>query len=206
MHSSTLKRRKARLESADAAARSIAMKLRALRRQRGMSINALATRAGVSVGIISQIERGNSNPSMKTLQRIRAALGVTLWDFLDPPASGKHSADPPFVRRAADRLKITVGPGKLIKELMSPQNDESLRFMLISLPPHTKTEEVLIGEGEKGGFVLSGEVELDVAGRQALLRQGDSFQFRSHQPHRLGNPADSPAQVLWIMSLVSLHL
>ncbi len=89
---------------------------------------------------------------------------------------------------------------------MSPQNDESLRFMLISLPPHTKTEEVLIGEGEKGGFVLSGEVELDVAGRQALLREGDSFQFRSHQPHRLGNPTDSPAQVLWIMSLVGLHL
>jgi transcriptional regulator with XRE-family HTH domain len=206
MHSTAVKQQKAESESPGAAAQSIAMKLRALRRQRGMSINALATRAGVSVGIISQIERGNSNPSMRTLQRIRAALGVTLWDFLDPPAAGKHSGDPPFVRRAADRLKITVGAGKLIKELLSPQNDESLRFMLISLPPHTKTEEVLIGEGEKGGFVLSGEVELDVAGRQALLRQGDSFQFRSHQPHRLGNPADSPAQVLWIMSIVSLHL
>jgi transcriptional regulator with XRE-family HTH domain len=206
MRATAVKRQNPKSRAPDAAAQSIATKLRALRRQRGMSINALATRAGVSVGIISQIERGNSNPSMRTLQRIRGALGVTLWDFLDPPAPGKHSEDPPFVRRAADRLKISVGSGKLIKELMSPQNDEGLRFMLISLPPQAETEEVLIGEGEKGGFVLSGEVELDVAGRQARLREGDSFQFQSHQPHRLANPTDSPAQVLWIMSFVGLHL
>ncbi len=102
MHSTALKRRKARSESPDAAAQSIAVKLRALRRQRGMSINALATRAGVSVGIIRQIERGNSNPSMRTLQRIRAALGVTLWIF----STLRAQESTPRIRHLFDVLRI----------------------------------------------------------------------------------------------------
>ncbi|HWK44480.1 MAG TPA: helix-turn-helix domain-containing protein [Stellaceae bacterium] len=185
--------------------REIGSKLRTLRLERKLSISDLAMKAGVSAGIISQIERGKSNPSMKTLQRIRTALGVSLWAFLDHSPS-ETSQDPGFVRRASDRLRIVVGQSQLIKELLSPHNDESLRFMIITMPPNSQTEEVLIGEGEKGGFILDGEVELTVAGRAATLAKGDSFQFRSHQSHQMANNTASSAQVLWIMSLVGPHL
>jgi len=109
----------------DAESRDLGHKVRTLRSERRMSIADLATKAGVSAGIISQIERGKSNPSMKTLQRIRAALGVSLWAFLEQPKV--VSQDPMFVRRADERLRIVVGPNKLIKELLSPINHESLR-------------------------------------------------------------------------------
>jgi len=188
-----------------AEAQAIGIKLRALRSDRCMSIADLAAKAGVSAGIISQIERGKSNPSMKTLQRIRTALGVSLWAFLEQPARAT-SVDPLFVRRADDRLRIVVGPHKLIKELLSPLNHESLRFMSIIMPAHSRTEEVVVGAGEKGGLVVEGTVELTVGDQTTTLAKDDSFQFRSDQPHQLANTSDAPARIIWIMSMHDLHL
>jgi transcriptional regulator with XRE-family HTH domain len=61
----------------------IGRRLRALRSERGMTILELAAKAGVSSGNVSQIERGASNPSINTLHKLRAALGVNLWAFLE---------------------------------------------------------------------------------------------------------------------------
>lgn len=189
----------------DTEQREIGSKLRALRAERRMSIADLAEKASVSAGIISQIERGKSNPSMKTLQRIRAALGVSLWAFLDQKPSAAPQ-DPVFVRRADDRLRIVVGRHKLIKELLSPSNHDGLRFMTIILPPHSRTEEVVVGAGEKGGFVLDGTIELTVGGQTTTLGKDDSFQFRSDQPHQITNITDTPAHLIWIMSMQDPHL
>jgi transcriptional regulator with XRE-family HTH domain len=188
----------------DAESRDLGHKVRTLRSERRMSIADLATKAGVSAGIISQIERGKSNPSMKTLQRIRAALGVSLWAFLEQPKV--VSQDPMFVRRADERLRIVVGPNKLIKELLSPINHESLRFMSIIMPPGSRTQEVVVGAGEKGGFVLEGVIQLTVGGQTTSLGKDDSFQFRSDQPHQIANVSDTPAQLIWIMSMQEPHL
>src|ERR1700686_4525674 len=93
--------------SRDHGSESLGAKLRHLRTAREWTIAQLAEQAGVSSGLISQIERGNSNPSIKTLQRLRAALGVNLWEFLDDRASiasgDAGPAEPSkFVRRKAD--------------------------------------------------------------------------------------------------------
>lgn len=179
--------------------------LRSLRAERGLTILELAMKAGVSAGIISRIERGNSNPSMRTLQRIRAALGVNLWEFLDkgrPDADG----DPGFVRRGRSRPRIVIGETHLVKELLSPRNDRNLRFMMITIPPGGFSEDVLVGKGEKGGYVIAGEVELTVGDRHAILTVDDSFQFESNLPHRIANPSGADAKILWIMSVVDSHL
>src|SRR5437899_3316895 len=114
-------------------------RLRQLRSQRDLTIAQLAEKAGVSSGMISQIERGNANPSIKTLQRLRAALGVNLWEFLDEKAGLAEKATEPsgpaaseYVRREASRQRIVVGKTQLVKELLSPRNDRNLRFMLIT--------------------------------------------------------------------------
>jgi len=186
-------------------ARLVGARLRAIRAERGLTILELAAKAGVSAGLISQIERGGSNPSMKTVQRLRAALGVNLWDFLGEQEAAAE-AGPPFVRRTGQRPRIVVGRTRLVKELLSPRSDGSLRFMLVTLPPGGVSEEVLLGPGEKGGYVLSGRVELSVEDRRAELAEGDSFGFDSQRPHQLRNRASEPAVVLWIMSMVDAHL
>src|SRR6185437_13201518 len=128
---------------------SLGAKLRHLRTARELTIAQLAEQAGVSSGLISQIERGNSNPSIKTLQRLRAALGVNLWEFLDDRASAALSEvgvpeASKFVCRKADRQRIVVGTSRLVKELLSPRNDRNLRFMIISVPPGGERGDVII--------------------------------------------------------------
>jgi transcriptional regulator with XRE-family HTH domain len=190
---------------------SLGAKLRHLRTDRELTIAQLAKRAGVSSGLISQIERGNSNPSIRTLQRLRAALGVNLWEFLDDRSStAAGDARAPeaskFIRRKSDRPRIIVGATRLVKELLSPRNDRNLRFMIISLPPGGESEDVIIGQGEKGGLVTQGRVRLTVGSEDSELMEGDSFQFPSSIAHKLSNPYKHPAQVIWIMSVMESHI
>jgi transcriptional regulator with XRE-family HTH domain len=192
------------------AAGRLGERLRTLRSKRGLTIVQLAAQARVSSGLISQIERGNSNPSIKTLQRLRAALGVNLWEFLSDQDSGPTPAGSAvmsdYVRRSADRPRIVVGTTRLIKDLLSPRNDRNLRFMLITLPPSSESEDVIMGQGEKGGLVTKGRVRLTIDAEETDLDEGDSFQFPSSVPHSLSNPYDDPAEVLWIMSVVDSHI
>ncbi|MCY6379376.1 helix-turn-helix domain-containing protein [Hoeflea prorocentri] len=190
----------------DGDTRIIGERLRALRNEQNLTINELASKAKVSAGIVSQIERGGSNPSVKTLQRLRAALGVNLWEFLQPPPDTTATPELNFVRRAAERPRILVGETRLVKELLSPRPDENLRFMFVTLPPGGVSEDVLVGTGQKGGYVISGEVSLKVGSQTALLGEGDSFQFPSDIPHEIVNRSDSEAKVLWIMSVLDTHL
>jgi len=105
-----------------------------------------------------------------------------------------------FVRRADQRPRFRVGDKGLLKELLSPPGNHNLQVMTILLPPHARSEEILLGQGEKAGLVLEGTVTLTVAQRQAVLVPGDSFQFSSAIPHGVANPTDAPARVLWIIS------
>lgn len=191
----------------DGDTRLIGERLRALRSERNLTIMELAAKAQVSAGIISQIERGGSNPSMKTLQRIRAALGVNLWQFLHasaPKPAAVQETD--FVRRAAERPRIVVGESRLVKELLSPRADENLRFMFVTLPPGGISEDVLVGTGQKGGYVIAGSIDLTVGGKTVSLHEQDSFQFRSNVRHQISNPTDKEAKILWIMSVLDTHL
>ncbi|BCH62016.1 helix-turn-helix domain-containing protein [Agrobacterium vitis] len=180
-------------------------RLRKLRGERGLTILDLAAKAGVSAGIISQIERGLSNPSMKTLQRLRVALGVNLWEFLSVQETIPDD-DPAFVRRKSDRLSVVMNDSGLTKELLSPQPDQNLRFMIVTMPPGSETQDVLIGQGQKGGFVMTGEVTLKVGETISVLGEGDSFQFKSDIPHQVYNRSDGQVTLMWIMSVLDTHL
>jgi transcriptional regulator with XRE-family HTH domain len=185
--------------------RQIGERLRQLRADHKLTILELAAKAGVSAGLISQIERGHSNPSMKTLQRLRTALGVNLWEFLDPK-SGVTNDDTPFVRRAEQRPRILASGTGLVKELLSPRNDDNLRFMIITMAPGSLSEDVLIGTGDKGGLVLAGRVVLSVGASTTELGAGDSFQFKSNVPHGIANRSTEEAKLIWIMSVLDTHL
>ncbi|KRE00917.1 hypothetical protein ASE61_18265 [Bosea sp. Root670] len=185
-------------------AAQIGQRLRALRTDRKLTILELATKAGLSAGIISQIERGNSNPSISTLQKLRSALGVNLWAFLE--REPETNDEPTFVRRRENRPRFVVGPGLLTKELLSPKDNNQLRFMILTLPPGATSDDVLTGPGDKAGYVLSGRVELAVGNAVAEIREGDSFQFESSIPHHLVNRSSEEAKLVWIIRIREAHL
>jgi transcriptional regulator with XRE-family HTH domain len=172
--------------------------VRRLRRMRSLSLAELAARSGVSAGLLSEIERDLANPSLKTLTRIRMALDVPLSALFEDRE--QVPGDPDFVRRAARRPRLNVGPKLLEKELLSSSIAQNLQFMILHLPPGGSSgDQMLSYSAEKAGFVLEGSFALSVDGVEVLLRQGDSFQFDSLRPHGFRNPTDRPARVIWII-------
>jgi transcriptional regulator with XRE-family HTH domain len=179
----------------------IGKRLLALRKHYKLSVSELAAKAGVSTGMISQIERDLTNPSIRTLERLRDALGVPLSALLEDESTDRAiRSDFSPIRRAADRPVFHVGRDGLTKELLSPAGDRDLQMMIIELPAGASSVDVLIGDGEKAGLVLEGEVTLEVDGISYQLGLDDSFQFSSQLSHSVRNESDAHAKLIWIMN------
>lgn len=164
-----------------------------------MSLQELAVASGVSVGMLSQIERDRANPSLRVLTQIRHALGAPINAlFTDEP---QPLPDPDFVRRANRRPTLELG--YLSKELLSSGPPHNLQFMILHITPHgTSGDQPLSYPAEKGGMVLEGELWLKVGEEEAHLLEGDSFLFDSALPHSFRNPTDAIVKVLWIIGAV----
>jgi transcriptional regulator with XRE-family HTH domain len=181
---------------------NVGSNLRKLRKAKGLSLQRLAEASGVSVGMISQVERGLANPSMRLLTALRRALNISMQElFGEDPVAAPETSDPNFVRRRANRPMIDLGT--LHKELLTPTDQRHLQIMILRMDPGGESGgKALSYPAEKGGLVLSGQVVLSVDGEVATLFAGDSFVFDSVSPHFLRNTSDAPAEVLWIIGAV----
>lgn len=186
----------------EAPEQSVGATLRHLRNQKGMSLKMLAEASGVSVGMISQIERGLANPSVRLLTALRRALNVSMQElFGEAKDEPSDSAEPEFVRRRKNRPVIDLGA--LRKELLTPTDRRNLQIIIIHIEPGGETGgHALSYPAEKGGLVLSGNVILNVDDQTVALEPGDSFVFDSARPHSLRNVSSEPAEVLWIIGAV----
>jgi transcriptional regulator with XRE-family HTH domain len=177
--------------------------LRRLRTRKGLSLKDLAARSGVSVGMISQVERGLANPSIRLLTSLRRALNVSMQELFgeSPDDAGTAGPDPDFVRRLANRPEINLGD--LQKSLLTPGSRQHLQLMILKLGPRAESGgRALSYPAEKGGLVLQGQVTLKVGDVESVLHEGDSFVFDSAVPHSLRNVSDQPAEVLWVIGAV----
>lgn len=180
---------------------SVGAMIRKLRRAKGLSLQEVATASGVSVGMLSQVERDLANPSLRVLTGIRQALGAEVSDLF--PERSRPAQDPEFVRRASRRPRLELG--HLSKELLSSGGHHNLQFMILHLEPDGSSgDQPLRYPAEKGGMILIGELVLKVGEEEALLREGDSFVFDSAAPHSFRNPGRTVTKVLWIIGAVAL--
>lgn len=179
--------------------------LRRLRMEKGWTLKQLAHDSGVSVGMISQIERDMANPSVRVLTAIRRSLGAPIESvFRDvAPPHIDDPAEPGFVRRADERPILELGT--LRKELLTSSGHHTLQMMVLHIDPGGHSGKTALSyPAEKGGMVLAGELLLTVDGKTARLREGDSFVFDSALEHSFSNPTDRMARVMWIISAVQL--
>lgn len=184
-------------EAADLAAdRAVGQRLRDVRQARGLSLKAVSGATGLSIGYLSQVERGLSSPSLRALTRVADLLGVGLGALFggpeDSPADG-------IVTRAGARAALTLWRAGITKQLLT-QGDGSLSLFQMQLAPLAGTgDEPLVHDGEEAGLVMEGALVLTVEGLTAELGPGDSFRFASRRPHRYRNPSpDRPTLVLWV--------
>ena len=175
----------------------VGARLRAIRQLRRATLKAVAERAGLSESFLSQIERGKASPSVASLTRIAAALGVNVADLFE---AHDARADPRVLRR--DR-RPTLGFGNLgRKYLLTPRPLENLEVFTAEFVPGGSTgdEPYTHGESEELVVVLSGTIQLQLGERLFELQEGDSIDYLSSTPHRVANAGDDVAEVMWIIS------
>ncbi len=176
----------------------VGAKLRALRKRRGMTLQAVSAAAGVSVGHLSQLERDITSPAVNTLHDISVALGVSIsWFFEEPQV---ESVDSKYVVRHAERRRIHFAEGIDDYQLNSGAVEQLGLLYCVFEPGATSGQEPYTHEGEEAGYVMSGTLELWVDDEQTTLGPGDSFSFRSDCRHRYMNPGSEPAVVIWAMT------
>lgn len=178
---------------------SLGRKLRLRRSIKGHSLQEVADRAGLSIGLVSQIERGVSMPSIKSLRQICAALDMPVAWLFDAPAPEEEND---VVVRAHARRTLTIDPKGMTKELLSPDAVPAIQMIRITVQPGGSSGELPYNNesGAKCGTVLSGALGLEVDGRAYRLETGDSFAFDATRLHRFYCLGDQPVQLIWVVT------
>jgi transcriptional regulator with XRE-family HTH domain len=181
---------------------AVGERIRQLRRTRAMSLEAVAARTDLSIGFLSQIERGLSSPSLRVLATLADVLGVGIAGLF----GSKENAGAPdkVVTRERQRAKLKLWRTGITKQLLSPAgSDGRLNLFLVQLEPGGSTgDELYTHDGEEAGLVIEGKMKLTVDAESWTLKHGDSFRFASRRPHRFSNPShDARAVVLWVNSV-----
>ncbi len=171
--------------------------LRALRRARGLTLSDLAERLDRSVGHLSQIERGLSEPSITDLRKLATLYDVPLSFFFSHDAAPE--AERGLIVRKASRRRIGTREDGLIEELLSPDLGGSFEIVRSVFAAHTALETPAVRETEEAGFVIDGSLDLEIAGRWFMLDAGDSFRFAGER-FRWRNPNNKDAVVIWVIA------
>jgi len=190
----------------------IGTRLREERDRIGISQRELARRIGLSASMISQIESGQSKPSVSTLYAIVTELGVSVDEIfggngIAPGSGGADGAEPggttdhgPMVR-VEDRHVIDLDSGVQWERLTSHQH-ENVDFLHVVYDvggSSASDHKLMRHEGREYGVVLEGRLGVQLGFDEYSLGPGDSIAFDSTQPHRLWNLGDIPVSGIWFV-------
>lgn len=163
----------------DAILVSIGPRLRRLRLDRGITLDELATRTGLSSSTLSRLETGKRQPTLDVLIPLAQAHHVALDQLIAAPATGdpRVHLEPLRRDRGSVLVPLTQYPGRVqvFKQLLSPRE------------PRLVTHE-----GYEWLYVLAGKLRLIIGDREYALDPGDVAEFDTTEPHWFG-PADTGA-------------
>lgn len=180
---------------------SIGQRLRLRRKVRGLSLQQVAGRAAVSIGLLSQIERGLTTPSLRTLGSVCAALEMPMSWLFD--SSGVVSGpDKGIAVRRHQRRVLDLSDRGMIKELLTPDECSGIQMMRITIRPGGATGQKAYNhsEGSKCGVVVGGVLGIEIDGIEHRLATGDSFAFDATAMIRFWCVGDEDTVLIWAVS------
>ncbi|AXI44922.1 XRE family transcriptional regulator [Sulfitobacter sp. SK012] len=171
--------------------------LRALRKARGLTLSTMAQALDCSVGWLSQVERDKSEPSITTLRQIAALLDISVSMLF------RHSAAPAeeagYVVRKDARRPIGSSTAGLVEELLSPDLTDDFEMVHSTFLPHSRIKVPVSRPTQEVGYVVSGTLDIEIAGKTHHLNPGDSFRVRG-EAFLWANPSDQPAVAIWVIA------
>ncbi|MDH6623300.1 transcriptional regulator with XRE-family HTH domain [Streptomyces sp. LBL] len=186
----------------DLLTQSLARNVKRWRTDRNFTLDALAARAGVSRGMLIQIEQARTNPSLGTVVKIGDALGISITTLLDYEQGTKVRVVP--ADQAVRLWHTDAGSyNRLLAGTEAPGPLEMWDWRLMpgdnspSDPHPTGTVELV--------HVTAGELTLTVDGAEYRVPAGASATFEANAPHTYGNQGDVPMEMVMAVSVPPVH-
>jgi XRE family transcriptional regulator, regulator of sulfur utilization len=172
--------------------------LAALRKRRGLSLDELSRRAGVSKSMLSQIERAQANPTVAVVWRLAGALGVAIGELLGEA----RAAEPLLATVPAHATPLLAGPdGRCTLRILGPiELAGRFEWYQLSVAPGGSLDSRPHEPGSREHLTVThGTLEVQAGAEQARLRHGETARYAVDVPHRIHNPGKTAAQALLVV-------
>jgi transcriptional regulator with XRE-family HTH domain len=178
---------------------TVGARVKALREGMDLSLRDLAERSGVSAPMLSQVERGETSPTLTVAERIASGLDLTLSQLL------RLDEAPHVVVTRADERRVRTRRGHRTEELTPPLPGQRADVSVHALEPGASTgrpDDPPLHEpgARETAVVLSGSVTLLIDDERHDLEGGDSVTFDADLPHHFANGGDQPAEFVAVVA------
>ena len=174
----------------------IGQQVRQLRTRRNLNIRQLSELVECTPSLISQLERGKTDPSISMLKKIARALDANIVDFFMEKVGLED-----VVTETKDRINIRLKRWDAhIQSLVKNVTNKKMQPFYTVIKPGGGSHGLYSHDGEEFGFVLSGELELILDEKVHKVRANESFYFSSKIPHNWGNTGAEDVVVLWVIT------
>jgi transcriptional regulator with XRE-family HTH domain len=173
----------------------IAHRVSALRAERELTLDALATRSNVSRSMISLVERGESSPTAVVLEKIATGLGVTLASLFEDESAGGS----PLVRRDAQLQWRDPESGYVRRNISPPDFRSPIQIVEVVFPARSQVayessaRDVRV---DQQVWVLEGAIDISLGDAQYSLKEGDCLAMRLDRPTTFSNPYRKAARYM----------
>jgi len=173
----------------------IGPRLRAARKARRLTIEALADATGLTKSFLSKLERDATSASVASLLRVCDALGLRPGTLFDPPTTSLVRGD--------EAPEVNYGGAGVEDALLTPGSEGKIMVVRSDIQPGgTSGDELYTMDADiEVAHVLTGQLELTFGTATHLLLAGDTLTYDPREPHSWRNPSDDvPARVLWLLT------
>src|SRR4051794_12485293 len=181
----------------------IADRIRELRAARGLSLDALASRSGVSRSMISVIERGGSSPTAVVLEKLSVGLGVPLASLFDAPADDDALPTGPVARRVDQPTWRDPASGYVRRNVSPSGVGQPFQIVEVEFPPkarvafETGPRDVRV---DQQVWVLEGSIDVTWGDERFRLRDGDCLAMQLDRPVMFHNATRKSARYAVVLA------
>lgn len=178
----------------------IGTKLKEYRKSKGLTLDELGKKAGITASYISQVERNLAEPSISSLRKIAKAINIPVYKFLL-----EDDEDEKFIIRKHERKTVDISKNhnQAHYELITPMSRENNSLSIVGLsamlPPGVSDETS--HNAEEMILVIKGVMKISIEDKDThVLNAGDSIYLRANLKHVVENIGEGNLEVISCIS------
>jgi transcriptional regulator with XRE-family HTH domain len=156
----------------------------------------IAVKAGISISMLSQIERGIVAPSIDTLMQVCFAIGLEPADLFKRLSTER----PVRIHHSGERLTMVNGGVTYEQLMVSTKGPHQAEMFILIVTKGDKTTMSASHDGVEMGYVLEGSAILTIDAVDYTIREGDSVYFNSQLTHQIYNNGEREFKAVWSIS------